>query len=90
MYHLLNEHLLILVQYVASFLCTNDTVNISMSTRLTMTIFYLLGFLPENYKLLEKRAYLFSPQYIVEFNFLHLCWCIVDLQCCTGFRCTAK
>ena len=68
MYHLLNEHLLILVQYVASFLCTNDTVNISMSTRLTMTIFYLLGFLPENYKLLEKRDHIrfFSPESICD------------------------
>ena len=70
MYHLLNEYLLILVQYMASFLWTNDTVNISMSTHLSMAIFDLLGFLPDNYKLLEKRAYLFFPQYIMEFNFL--------------------
>ena len=70
MYHLLNEYLLILVQYMSSFLWTNDTVNISMSTHLSMAIFDLLGFLPDNYKLLEKRAYLFSPQYIMEFNFL--------------------
>ena len=36
---------------------------------LTMAIFDLLGILPENYKLLEKRAYLFFPQHIMEFNF---------------------
>ena len=36
---------------------------------LTMAIVDLLGFLPENYKLLEKTAYLFFPQHIMEFIF---------------------
>lgn len=56
-YHLLNEYVSILVQCITSFLCTNDTVNVSLSTNVTMVIFDLLVFLPEDYKLFERRAY---------------------------------